>query len=363
MAKETDFDKEDAGGYKAPEAREKIVEALEAIHYQSAKHLVKNSGVSIDDVMEIDRAIGADDEIASELVGGITVYFLKENKPEGRLYNTGENSFAVKSSEDEPAAKKRVPPVRKSKVTPETVEELAFEGLDIPEAAIRFGISPNTARLYLGTIKPRLDLFEAWKRGKERRKQLVASLSPAKVETKSEEKMNRDHYEFNEKEIHKSCGYVKKSPACEEANQPASGDEKVNLSRENLAEILELSDEQFEQKFNLSKELMPPIETEENFLEIPDRQIALRERQPVLSSFTIAVAERVPQGKTGSSDFPFEFSNQVESVPAHYRSVTLSNGKKIFMSDDINIFDLKPHEAKFCAAIVELIDEFESAAK
>jgi hypothetical protein len=372
MAKEKDFDKEDTGGYKAPESRAQIIKSLADIPYQSSRHLCANTGASIDDVIEV---IEGDDEITFQMVGAIAVYFLRTNEPTGKLYNTGNNSFAVKKPDEAPKVDKR----KNLKASPELVEQCAFDGLSVKDAAVRLGFSHSTARVYLCS-NHRPDLKEAWQRGKQRRKEMIVNLKPEPVEA---EQIKHSSIPVTESEDE---GFNEKFP-------PFPPGE--------LAEILELGDEQFEQKMHalipagcgecggtvshfefcsrFSEHFTTAKQDSEDLLEIPPQVETKQPSEHPLAPLTRYISEngyspetleRVKAKLLETKPIPvsevdtvqFTFTSEIVKR-AHYRTVTLSNGKRIFMSEDINIFELKPREAELCARLVGLIDEFEQSEK
>lgn len=123
MAKE--FDKEDMGPYRPNPAREKVIASLAEKKYQSMRHLCQNTLCSGDDILSI---VEGDPEISYKFIGGVMVYFLKVNAPGEReiLYNTGENSFAVKEKKMA-ETEKRKSTVR-DLLDPAKLEQLALEG-------------------------------------------------------------------------------------------------------------------------------------------------------------------------------------------------------------------------------------------
>lgn len=90
------LEEDERGGYKGNPHRDAIIDALRALKYQSLRHLTQNTGLSAD---KIEPVVTVDDSISHQLVGSIPVYFLNENAPDGKLYNSGgKGGFLVKKA-------------------------------------------------------------------------------------------------------------------------------------------------------------------------------------------------------------------------------------------------------------------------
>lgn len=169
---------------------ETIQASLREIKYQTLRHLTINTGLPADRIKPFLK--GRYDLIAFQMVGVLEVWFLRVNKPQGRLYNTGYNSFDV--AEDgkpakiykaprKPKAAEPVAPVvvqeapkpkRKRALTPckakfeaADIEQLGFEGYTIKEIATLLDITFSSASMYLySSLYP---FAGQYKRGKMRR--------------------------------------------------------------------------------------------------------------------------------------------------------------------------------------------------
>jgi hypothetical protein len=403
----TDRDGFETGGYQPPEARDRIVKSLVNIPYQSSRHLCANTGASIDDVIEV---IEGDDEITFQMVGAIAVYFLRTNEPTGKLYNSGNNSFLVKPVEEKTKTHSRKK--GETKVSPEDVEQCAFDGLGLEESSAKLGVSLHTIRNYIyKTDRP--DLKEAWSLGKQRRKDagLPSLQSMSMAKRQSANKASKSDLCSAVGELAESTGKLAgklNGSAPGEVIKPSSipvtesEDEGFNekfppFPPGELAEILELGDEQFEQKmhsagsagcgecggtvshfefcsrfsehFTTAKqdsddllEIPPQVETNLRFEKTINHVVTHGRNKNGIEKVKAKLLETKPIPVIEDDTVQFTFTSEIVER-AHYRTVTLSNGKRIFMSEDINIFELKPREAELCARLVGLIDEFETSEK
>lgn len=150
--------------------RQTVLDSLAKIKYQSSRHLCVNTCVAIEDILQI---VEGDPAIAYKWHDSTMIYFLKENEPNGVFYNSGANSFLIrKNDEENDETKKTASPAknrtRRSKVTAEAVEQLAFEGLTFAEAAERIGTSEGNLKVYCYSNRYP-EVKEAWKKGRERR--------------------------------------------------------------------------------------------------------------------------------------------------------------------------------------------------
>lgn len=134
-----------------------ILGSLDAKPYQTVRHLCENTGLTIDEIL---IHADFDEQIDFQMCGSLTVYFLKQNRPKGRLYNTGNNYFAVTNEEKTMQ--------KTTKVTPEFLEELAFKGCSKAEAAALCQVKETTFNLYLAQSRYPQNAA-AWKRGLDRR--------------------------------------------------------------------------------------------------------------------------------------------------------------------------------------------------
>lgn len=183
------------GGYKEDRTvrgnLEKIVESLREKKYQTVSHLTKNTGLSADDVQTaLDLYV---ERFLFRMVGFLQVYFLIENEPEGRLFNTGYNSFAV--AEDgkiyTPPKRRRAPvrevvrstsshPRRQTvrplstiqiKLDKADVELFGFQGKGIRQIATELDIPHSSATFYL--YSKNYPYRKKYFAGKERRRQMA----------------------------------------------------------------------------------------------------------------------------------------------------------------------------------------------
>jgi hypothetical protein len=173
-----DYDYEDEL-LSTPEEDEMILESLGEKKYQTLRHLSINTGLSAD---KIEPFLKTKSElVSSRMVGVLEVWFLHSNKPDGRLYNTGLNSFAVTYGTFEAA----IPPKKRRKVKSsagiratmsdklslEDVEKWGFEGKTIREVAKLAGITVSSATFYL--YSKEYPYRTAFQKGKKRRSELA----------------------------------------------------------------------------------------------------------------------------------------------------------------------------------------------
>jgi hypothetical protein len=142
--------------------RETIIKSLTENKYQSSRHLCINTGLSVDDVL---IHVETDDQIRYKQVGEITVYFLKDNEPTGRLFNTGNNSFEVKAEEAKPEEPRKGGRQSKHNWTPELLETLAAENYSYSKAAKSLDCDVTSIRYQVLKNKENTD---AWERGQKR---------------------------------------------------------------------------------------------------------------------------------------------------------------------------------------------------
>jgi hypothetical protein len=162
------FENFETGGYKANPNRAVILNVLEQIKYQSITQICKNTNLSVDEVTSV---LEGDEEIDCRAVGVITVYYLKANKPEGTLYNTGKG-FRVSLSENgknsngggASATRGHSAPTQ-DKLDLKIIERFASEGKSHKQLAAALGVTLNSVSFYLSSKKyPRYG--DAWRRGK-----------------------------------------------------------------------------------------------------------------------------------------------------------------------------------------------------
>ena len=173
------FDKSDSGGYRISPHRETIIKSLSETKYQSLRHLSVNTGLSADD---IEPVVETDEEIRFQLVGQITVYFLLANQPNGKLYNSGNNSFLIKKSDSEIFTPKRSKVAPRPKQTGvqtrldlEKIEECGRLGKTVAEMAEILNVPLSSMRFYTySKLYPQYG--EAYKRGKSQKKRLTSAI-------------------------------------------------------------------------------------------------------------------------------------------------------------------------------------------
>lgn len=168
----SDFTKEDNGRYKPNPNRKKVIATLseDGKHFQSIRHLRENTGLSVDDLTQI---IEGDEEINYSLIGLVTVYYLASTKIKGRLYNTGNNSFAIvpgTEQEDSKDKPNRIPrPSARSKLDLKLLEQFGREGKTVKEIADILDIPRSSATFYIYS-KIYKQYGEAYQRGKQERR-------------------------------------------------------------------------------------------------------------------------------------------------------------------------------------------------
>jgi hypothetical protein len=159
--------------------RDSIIKSLSDKHYQTATHLCHNTGGRLDDVLAI---IENDADIDYKLVGSLTVYYLKQNAPAGRLINTGNHSFEVETEtaiKTFTAKRKRnYPTPVRDKFKPEIIEQFAFEQKSLNQIAAALQVSyPSVKNFLYSNDLP--EIKAAYLAGKARRKLQLKS-SPVK---------------------------------------------------------------------------------------------------------------------------------------------------------------------------------------
>ncbi len=160
----------------------KIICSLRNIKYQTSRHLCINTGLSIGTVVEVIDSLVESGILRTEQVGSLPAYYLEENKPKGKLFNTGNNSLAVREeekqiSEDKPKIGDKLKtdevfrtpgaePYAKSYVAIDAgeLERLASKGLKQKAIAESLGIGYSTLQV---KIKENSELKAAYERGQE----------------------------------------------------------------------------------------------------------------------------------------------------------------------------------------------------
>lgn len=164
-----------------PLAGEMICASLEEKKYQTLRHLAINTGLSPDDIEPWLKV--HTEKVWFQMVGTLEVWYLRKNKPDGRLFNTGYNSFGIVSGTiltvEKPKRRKDSAPLPKTigirasisdKLPLEDVERWGFEGKTIREVARLAGITDASATFYL--YSKDYPYRAAFRRGKEKRKNL-----------------------------------------------------------------------------------------------------------------------------------------------------------------------------------------------